>query len=285
MNVQPHRNTVAEPYSRYLRLLGFDAPPSGLKGLEELVHRHLCRVPFENVSKLLLVGREGVGRVGTLSEFLDGIEYQDLGGTCYSSSPFLAELLQALGYDADLLGADMDRPNVHTVIRVRIEGVAYHVDVGYAAPFRQPMRLDRLPFEMVHGKYRYLLEPDGCDEYRMSVWCGPERVHGYAVHGPPRDFGFFRDIILESYTPGRMFMSCLRITRFFEAHTVELKNSTLTWYSGGETGETRLGSMQELRQAVEQQLAMPRCPVEQAVAVLERVTGRSFFDSSTGPQF
>jgi arylamine N-acetyltransferase len=245
----------------------------------------LCRVPFENVSKLLLFGREGAGSVATLSKFLDGIEYQDLGGTCYSSNPFLAELLRALGYDADLLGADMEDPNVHTVIRVRIGGIAYHVDVGYAAPFRQPMRLDQVPMEVAHGKYRYLLERNGRGEYGMSVWCGPERVHGYAVHGPPREFAFFRGIILDSYTPGRMFMSCLRITRFFEAHAVELKNSTLTYYKGTETRETNLHSLQELRQAIEHDLVMPRCPIEQAVGVLERLTGRHFFDNGAAPQF
>jgi arylamine N-acetyltransferase len=193
--------------------------------------------------------------------------------------------LQVLGYDADLLGADMDSPNVHTVIRVRIGGVAYHVDVGYAAPFRQPMPLDEVPVEVAHGKYRYVLERNGRGEYDMSVWCGPERVHGYAVHGPPRSLGFFRDIILDSYTPGRMFMSCLRITRFFEAHTLELKNSALTYYRGTESKETKLHSMQDLRQAVEQDLAMPRCPIEQAVEVLEQVTGKHFFDDRAAPQF
>jgi arylamine N-acetyltransferase len=285
MNAQRQLKTIAEPYARYLRLLGFEAPPSGVKGLEELVHRHLCRVPFENVSKLLLFGREGARGVGTLSKFLDGIEYEDLGGTCYTSNPFLAEMLQVLGYDADLLGADMGTPNVHTVIRVRVGNVAYHVDVGYAAPFREPMRLDQVPVEVAHGKYRYVLERNGRGEYDMSVWCGPERVHGYAVHGPPRKFAFFRDIILDSYTPGRMFMSCMRITRFFEAHTVELKNSALTYYRGTESKETKLHSMRELRHAVEYDLAMPRCPIEQAVEVLEKVTGRRFFDISAGPQF
>ena len=107
---------------RYLRLLGIQGIPAGLAGLREIVARHLCRVPFENVSKLTLFGREGAGRVTTISEFLDGIENYDLGGTCYTNNPYLAELLQALGYDADLLGADMTKPDVHTVIRVRIDG-------------------------------------------------------------------------------------------------------------------------------------------------------------------
>ena len=101
---------------------------------------HICRVPFENISKLLLIGREGTPRPTRLPEFLDGIERQDLGGTCYSNNPFLVELLRALGYDADLLGADMSSPNVHTVIRVRLDGAEWHVDAGYGGPFWRPIR-------------------------------------------------------------------------------------------------------------------------------------------------
>jgi len=51
--------------------------------LDEIVRRHLCRVPFENVSKLLLLGREGAGRVTTLAEFLDGIEHRDLAAPAF----------------------------------------------------------------------------------------------------------------------------------------------------------------------------------------------------------
>src|ERR1035438_3528771 len=105
---------MTEPFQRYLRLLGIVGRPSGLDGLRTLVRWHLAAVPFENISKLLLVDRERTGRVTTLTEFLDGIEYSDLGGTCYTNNPYLTELLRDLGYDADLLGADMGHPNVRS---------------------------------------------------------------------------------------------------------------------------------------------------------------------------
>ena len=285
--MNPHSSTtaVAEPFARYLRILGFDDVPSGITGLEELVRRHLCRVPFENVSKLLLIAREGAGRVTTLTEFLDGIERLDLGGTCYSSNPFLAELLRFIGYDADLLGADMTNPNVHTVIRVRIDGIAYHIDVGYAAPLYQPIRLDLLPFEVAHGDNRYVLETAGNGECCLRVSQGRELIHGYVVHQPPRTLRFFRDIILDSYAPGRTFTSCLRITRFFGTHTVELRNSNLTLYRGTEMEVTTLRSVRELREAVDRQFAMPRCPLERAVEILERITGKSLFAEGPAPRF
>jgi arylamine N-acetyltransferase len=192
-------------YQRYLRILGFDDVPSGVDGLLAIVRAHLLRVPFENVSKLLLFAGEGRGRFFTLPEFLDGIEHEDLGGTCYGANPFLGELLRALGYDADLHGANMPpRMNVHTSLRVRIGSRAYHVDVGYGGPFREPIALDRLPFEMLEGENRYVFdrEPQG-EGYEMAVFSGAERVHGYIVHGPPRSLEFFAPAVQNSFCAHR----------------------------------------------------------------------------------
>ena len=263
---------------RYLRLLGVERTPPGIDSLNELVQRHLCRVPFENVSKLLLVGREGAGRSVALEEFLDGIEHLDLGGTCYSANPFLAWLLGELGYDACLMGADMSKPDVHTSIRVRRDGREYHVDVGYGGPFYRPIALDRLPHEIVEGPLRYVFGTAGDGSYSMSVFSGSERRHGYVVHGPPRPRGYFDPIVLGSFQPGQTFLGCLRVVRHFTDHAVELTNTRLARHRGAGSVETTLRNMSELRAAVENELAMPRCPIEEAVAVLERLTGRPFFE-------
>jgi N-hydroxyarylamine O-acetyltransferase len=269
---------IPEPYRRYLRLLGIKGAPSGLDGLEEIVCRHVCRVPFENVSKLLLIHRVGTGRATTLSEFLDGIEHLDLGGTCYTNNPFLTELLRALGYEADLLGADMSTPNIHTSIRVCIAGVDYHVDAGYGGPFLRPIRLDRLPHEIRHGADRYVFDrcrnPEG---HEMAMYRGQERLHSYVVHGPPRQFEFFTETILDSYVPGRTFMSCLRIVRFFEDRSVELLNRTLTCTRGSETSQRELENLPELEAVMKDDFSMPRCPIKQAVEILQQITKKPLF--------
>jgi len=271
--------TIAEPYARYLRILGIDRPPSGVEGLRTVVRRHLFRAPFENISKLLLFGSEGAGRFVTLSEFLDRIEHQDLGGTCHACNPFLAELLRALDYDADLLGADMaPRLNCHTCLRVRIDGVAYHADVGYGGPFREPIRLDRLPCEITEGTRRYVFDrtPDG-DGYEMAVFSGQERVHGYIVHDTPRTLEFFTPSMQNSFQPTAPFLNCVRICRFFEDHSVELLDRTLSVHRGAETLQMELNTAGEWRAAVGEHLCMPRCPSDAAIGVLEQVTGKPFF--------
>ena len=239
---------------------------------------HVCRIPFENVSKLLLIGRERVGRPTRLGEFLDGIEHEDLGGTCYSNNPFLVELLRALGYDADLFGADMSAPNVHTVIRVRLDEAEWHVDAGYGGPFWRPVRLDRLPETLSAGELRFVLHRSAADDIEMSLVRGESRLHGYVAHGPARSFEFFHPIILQSFEPGQHFMTNLRLIRYFEdGRAAELLNSTLTVHRDGESRVLELRNRAELRSAVADELAMPRCPIDEAVNVLERMSGQSLF--------
>jgi arylamine N-acetyltransferase len=265
--------------NRYLRVLGLDRRPSGLDGLHALVRAHVTRVPFENVSKLLLYGREGRARALSLAEFLVGVEHHDLGGTCYSSNPFFAELLRALGYEADLVGADMSEPNVHTSIRVHIDHREYHVDVGYGAPFYEPMALDRLPHAIDWGRCRYVLERSERDgTFVMSHLEDGTRKHGYVVHPPPRDARFFRPIVIGSFEPSRTFMRCLRIARFFDDCSVDLHDRQLTVSRPGSSRDVRLDTPAELRDAMNDLLRMPRCPIEQAIAVYERLTGLQFFD-------
>jgi arylamine N-acetyltransferase len=276
---------MREPYSRYLRLLGFDHPPSGLEGLRQLVRRHVILVPFENVSKLLLIARERQGRLTTLAEFLGGLEHYDLGGTCYTANPFFAELLREAGYDADLLGCDMKHPNVHTAIRVRIAGNAYHVDVGYGGPFYEPLLLNELPHAMTHGPFRYVLDQGGDGRLVMNVFQAGERVHGYAVNETPRRLAFFRDIILDSFRPTATFMTLLRVVRHFDDYAVELKNSLVTFHRASESEQIRLCSTKQLRRIFDDEFRMPRCPVEQAVETLERLMGQSFFAMGAGDLF
>ena len=263
-------------FERYLRLLGIAGRPSGLAGLRMLVRRHLVAVPFENVSKVLLYAREGAGRATRLDEFLDGFEFSDLGGTCYSLNGFLAELLRDLGFEAELLGADMSKPDEHACLRVRVDAVPYLVDVGFAAPFREPMRLDRLPFEVREGVNGYVLERDS-ERSRMSMFSGDRPAGSYLAHEPPRDAAYFATVVAMSYRLTSTFMTSLRINRIFDGYSIDLIGRKLYRHEAGETTVTELADMAELRAAVSGQLQMPRCPVESTIAVLEQITNRPFF--------
>lgn len=218
---------MADLFQGYLRLLGVAAHPTGLEGLRSLVRCHLAAVPFENISKLLRADGKRSGLPTTLPEFLDDIEFSDLGGTCYTLNPFFAELLREVGYEVDLLGADMSQPNAHTCLRLRIDSIAYHVDVGFAAPFREPMPLDRLPVQVEEGSTRYVLSRDaGSDGFRLSVLSEEDRGFAYVAHDPPRAREFFDPVVRDSYAPSAHFLNCLRIGRVLTG-TLRSTNSHL----------------------------------------------------------
>jgi arylamine N-acetyltransferase len=161
---------------------------------------------------------------------------------------------------------------------VRIDSVPYHVDVGYGGPFREPIRLDRLPFELVEGPYRYVLERRG-ESHEMAVFQSEKRVHGYVVHDPPRSLEFFAGSMQNSFAPTAPFLNCLRICRFFEDHSVTLLDRTLSIYRRAETTETELASAASWESAFTTDLHMPRCPARAAIQVLDQITGKPFFDA------
>ena len=79
-------------------------------------------------------------------------------------------------------------------------------------------------------------------------------------------------------------MTCIRITRFFEESAVELKNRTLTFYKGQEIYSKKLGSIEEIEIAVQNELKMPKCPIAKAIKILEEVTQKSFFEDEAYPE-
>ena len=111
-----------------------------------------------------------------------------------------------------------------------------------------------------------------------DAYAGDNRLHGYRAHNEPRTLDFFRQTIVDSFLPEKTFMRWLRIARFFEKGSVQLRNRTLTVINAdGQTSTRELSSMDELEQSLEPTFHMPRCPIRQAVSVLEEVTGQPFF--------
>ena len=115
--------------------------------------------------------------------------------------------------------------------------------------------------------------------YEVSILSGDERIHGYVVNETSRDLDFFLDTIRESYEPDSEFMTHFRIKRFFEENTVEVKDRTALYFRGSESHKTELRNTAELENVVFEDMQMPRCPVRKAIEVLERVTGKPFFEN------
>jgi N-hydroxyarylamine O-acetyltransferase len=216
-------------FNKYLALLEVKAANPTLELLKKIVKAHLIRVPFENVSKLFYK-QQGMDNIPNFLQYLEGIEKYNFGGTCYSNNYYLYLLLEHLGYDITLCGADMKNPDVHLISMARMEGREFIVDGGYAAPFLEPLPRDlHEDYTITFGNEKYILKPKNNDgTSRIEQYMKGELRHWYTVKPQPRKIDEFRKVIKNSYSDNAMFMNSLLITRFFEKGSIVLRNHNLT---------------------------------------------------------
>jgi arylamine N-acetyltransferase len=232
------------------------------------VRAQITRVPFENISKLWLRKTRGATTIPSLEEHLDGIERHSFGGTCYANNPYFAELLRHLGYEVAMCGADMSNPDVHVVSIVGLDGREYLVDVGYGAPFFEPMArdLDR-ELEIAFGRNRYLLHPqDGRGRSRMDHLRDGDLIHGYVVSPEPRGIDHFDEIIRHSYSSAATFMNVIVVERFFRDRAVRFHNLELTESTRDGATITSLPDRDALAEAIVHHCRFPAGIVREVVS-------------------
>ncbi len=257
-----------ETLERYLSILGVEAGQPGIEHLSRLVQAQITRVPFENISKLWLKKTRGATSIPSLEEHLDGIERHNFGGTCYANNPFFALLLRHLGYDVTICGADMSKPDVHVVSIVRLDGREYLVDVGYGAPFYDPMPRDLDgDQDIVFGRNVFVLcSQDPAGRTRVDMHRDGKLIHGYLVNPEPREIGHFTHVIRESYSDQATFMNVLVVERFFVERSVRFHNLSLTQSTRVSSQTTRLADREELVAAVEDHCEIDADIVRKAIA-------------------
>jgi arylamine N-acetyltransferase len=257
-----------DDYDRYLSILGIGREAPTLDYLHRLVRAQVIRVPFENISKLHLKKTTDTSYIPSLEEHLNGIESFNFGGTCYANNPYFANLLHHLGYEVTICGADMSKPDVHVVSNVRLGEREYLVDVGYGAPFFEPMPrdLDR-NHEVVFGHNRFVLHPqDGEGHSRMDHLRDDEIIHGYVVNPTPREIGHFAEVIRDSYSKAATFMNVVVIERFEPNRSIRIHNLSLTESTSTSATSMQLADKKELAGAIVKHCGFPPEMVEEAIA-------------------
>ncbi len=263
-----------EQYVRYLSLLQRRPAAPSLTALKVLVEAQLTRVPFENVSKLYYLKKFGLRGIPSFEQYLAGIERYHFGGTCYSNNFYFGELLRHLGYEARLCGADMTNPDVHVVNLVRIEEREYLVDVGYGAPFLEPMPRD-LPDDFVTtlGHDRYVLKPqDSEGRSRLDLYRGGTLVHGYTVKPTERTIDHFAPAVEASYRPQATFMNALLLARYAPNQGTVMHNLTVIEIEGSQVTTRTLAGREAIPAEVEKLFQIPREIVAEAVQPLGEFT-------------
>ena len=258
-------------FKKYLFLLEVNVSSPSLELLKKIVKAHLIRIPFENVSKLFYK-HQGMDDIPNFSQYLEGIEKHNFGGTCYSSNYYLYLLLKHLGYDIKLCGADMKNPDVHLISIVRIDGHEYIVDGGYAAPFLEPLPRDLFEdYIITLGNEEYVLKPKNDDgTSRLEQYYKGELKHWYIAKPQPRKIDEFRKVIKNSYADNAMFMNALLITRCFEKGSIVLRNLNLTETMDGKSSTIKI-LFKDIPGIVYEKFGIRADIVEKAISNLEKL--------------
>lgn len=252
-------------FEKYLKLLGVEAADPSFDLLCRIVKAHLIKIPFENISKLLLK-KQGLKYIPELDIYLEGIEKNNFGGTCYSNNYYLYLLLDHIGFNVKLCGADMKNPDVHLVSMVNVDGGEYIVDGGYAAPFLKPLPRDLNTDHIIRaGREEYLIKPrDDMGRTRVEQYYKGELQHWYTAKPYPRNIGEFRSVIEDSYQDYSTFMNAICITRFSENGSSALKNLFLT-DTNSEGARTIKIKRDDIPSIVAEKFRMPESLVKEAL--------------------
>ncbi|MFC2152294.1 arylamine N-acetyltransferase [Bacteroidota bacterium] len=250
---------MSKDFIRYLNILGIKKVKPSLSELKKIIQAQLKIIPFENISKLYYLKTSGFKGIPTLNEFLDGIEKYNFGGTCYANNFHLYQLLRYLGYDVLLCGANMKQKDVHIVNIVKIDGTEFIVDVGYAAPFLEPIPRNLLnDYKITFGTSEYVFSPiDSANHSKLSFYRESELEHGYQINPKPRHIHEFAQVVEESYRPDATFMNSILIVRYESDYSQLIHNKTFIETSGSNTKKRSLNTLKELEATIEEVFRIP----------------------------
>ena len=263
-------------FDKYLELIGVKASDPSFELLNRIVKAHLIKILFENISKLLFK-KQGMNFIPDLSSFLEGIEKHNFGGTCYSNNYYLYLLLEYLGYEVKLCGADMKNPDVHIISMVKINTKEFIVDAGYAAPFLKPLPRDlKTEFVISSGNEKYLVKPkDKNGRTKVEQYYNTELRHWYTAKPQPRKIEDFHKVIEDSFADDATFMNALRITSFSENGSIALKNLTLAETTGTNTHTIKI-TRNKIPSVVHEKFGMPENLVREALESIKEL--RDIYD-------
>ena len=247
-------------FDRYIDILDIHDLEPNYANLTTIIQSHLLKVPFENVSKLYYLKKFDLKFIPSFTQFLDGIEKYHFGGTCYTTNYYLHQLLKFLGYTVDLCGADMKRPDVHVANVVTIDEIEYIVDVGFSAPFLEPIPRvinDYHKIKTAENRY-FTVKIENLDKKAtLYHFTKNEYKFDYLLKLYPRKISDFKEAINNSFNPEAHFMNNLTISRFSLNYYQKLANFSYEEFSEKSKKNHVLTDNSHLYDFIERQFQIP----------------------------
>ena len=115
--------------------------------------------------------------------------------------------------------------------------------------------------------YTFTKEKDG--RPRITVFKRGKRVHGYVVNFAKRDINYFTNTIKRTFRDEAEFMRILRIVRYFEDYSIDLKNLKCTINKKESAKSFQLKTIDEVEDKVGRDFKLPNFPIKKAYEVLK----------------
>lgn len=146
----------------YLKRINYDGPLDvSAETLRRLQLAHLRAVPFENLSI-----HSGEPIVLEDEALFTKIVERRRGGFCYEANGLFAALLRALGFEVEMLSAEVahanggfSQPFDHMALMVKLDQ-RWLVDVGFGDSFLEPLQIDTTS-EQGQGDQEFRIVADG----------------------------------------------------------------------------------------------------------------------------
>jgi arylamine N-acetyltransferase len=274
-------NLTEQQRRSYLARMGYAGPLEPTLGvLTALCQAHVRAIPFE-----LLDGPDGLVPGIDAASVYEKVVLRHLGGACMEVNHLFAALLGDLGFEVSTHASrpwlPQDRAYTetgdHMVLVVRVEGVAYLVDVAYSQLTAvAPLKLDGSVCTEHGWRFRVLRSPDG-DEYvaqRAGAGGRWSPIHRFTLE--PRGGEHFATILDLYLTPGTgspipRTLMCSRVT---EAGKVTLVNDVLIETGeGGTEHSARVDTPEAARAALTRVFAGHPTLVERGARIWQRLVG------------
>ncbi|MCS1352289.1 arylamine N-acetyltransferase [Mechercharimyces sp. CAU 1602] len=265
---------------RYIQFLGITPQSPSADHLSQIITSHLNKIPFENISKLLLFKEAGGAERGIPEpdQYVKQIIAKNLGGTCYSIHYHLLHVLQHLGYKCrwTKLGKS------HLAILVQLPEAPKewaYIDCGSAAPFFSPVffttdveqvssyagvecRIEAEPGQENH--FRYIRTVNG--ERKESDWV-------FSLH-QTYTWAEIRPSLQASYALDSTFMKRIfcQLYQLEQGRSIALDNNKLTIRTqDGNVTTQYLHDLDEVKEVMRTEFHLPHLPLEEAIAVLHEL--------------
>ena len=245
--------------NEYLQILNVSIRKPDVDALRELISSHLEHIPFENISKIYYKKKFKLCYIPSFELYIDGIRKYNFGGTCYSNNFYFNQLLEYLGYDVVLCGADMKEPDVHLVSIVSIENQEFIVDVGYAAPFLGPLpRGLSTEYYINFGNDKYILLPKDNNGFsQLKFYRNSVLKHSYTVKPYPRIISEFNPIIKASFNKTATFMNSILLVLFRRNYYKVIHNFSFIEFKNNDYNKRMISDKKELAQVIENEFGIP----------------------------